>query len=440
MMREVTEEHSRVYIRSEVLTDEPISNAEWNSKVPSFDVSSLVPETFDSWAVPTSKYQRSFGIPPTSRPTSNEGKTERALQDASKYMDATTNRFRLPTPTPPQNASLRKYRLSRSPLDSLQEEFKRYGSLETKGTLAICPEDGSEDKDDASLDTLDWSFIQKKFELPEHPKISDCPSLATGSTISSRNSSTRSTKSGKGEGSEQPEKGVCPIPECGRMMRDLAAHLLTHQAERPEKCPVDTCEYHTKGFARTYDKVRHTLKHFKGKFICDFCPTSGSVSERTFLRCDIFLRHLVSAHGVQQTPPARREELYHTGVIKQPRRRLGNQTVATCTLCSEPFDVQGFYEHLRGCVLRQVTRSYPTLQSFARVTPTDQQDESKGSLPDNSTVAPTDDITSVPQNAPGHGLETSSTTIRSTLVSYNLFAVSVSDFVSWRWGRNEVFV
>ncbi|KAF1952235.1 hypothetical protein CC80DRAFT_423229, partial [Byssothecium circinans] len=158
---------------------------------------------------------------------------------------------------------------------------------------------------------------------------------------------------------------MCPIPECGRVMRDLAAHLLTHQAERPEKCPLKTCEYYMKGFARTHDKVRHTLTHFKGSFVCNFCSTSGTVTDRTFQRCDIFLRHLVSVHGVEQVTPVRREELCRTGVMKQSQRSLGDQSVATCTLCSEPFDVQGFYEHLRGCVLRQVTRTYSPHQRDA---------------------------------------------------------------------------
>ncbi|KAF4998100.1 hypothetical protein FGRMN_3397 [Fusarium graminum] len=30
----------------------------------------------------------------------------------------------------------------------------------------------------------------------------------------------------------------CPHPDCGREFRDLASHMLTHQEERPEKCPI----------------------------------------------------------------------------------------------------------------------------------------------------------------------------------------------------------
>ncbi|KAF2442697.1 hypothetical protein P171DRAFT_47850 [Karstenula rhodostoma CBS 690.94] len=153
---------------------------------------------------------------------------------------------------------------------------------------------------------------------------------------------------------------MCPYPGCGRVLRDLPAHLLTHQAERPEKCPVGDCEYHVKGFARAYDRVRHTLSHFKETMVCGFCPTNVFAAERTFNRCDAFLKHLVTTHGVEQTPAGRKDDVY--GEKNWPQQHLTSQMVATCGLCSEPFDAQGFYEHLRGCALRQVTRSCTTVQ------------------------------------------------------------------------------
>lgn len=207
----------------------------------------------------------------------------------------------------------------------------------------------------------DWSFIQRRYELPLHARTDDCPSMTTGSTISSRNSSTRSTKSFRLDGAEVQEKGVCPYTECGRIFRDLKAHVLTHQAERPEKCPVETCEYHVKGFARPHDKVRHTMSHFKGTMVCGFCPGSGTGAEKSFNRCDVFTRHLINLHGVQQNV-SRRNEPHRAGAIKAPRKPSKSQGVATCSLCSEPFDAQGFYEHLSGCVLRQVARMYTKLQ------------------------------------------------------------------------------
>lgn len=51
-------------------------------------------------------------------------------------------------------------------------------------------------------------------------------------------------------GDESREKQRCPHPDCGKAFKDLKAHMLTHQTERPEKCPITTCEYHVKGFAR----------------------------------------------------------------------------------------------------------------------------------------------------------------------------------------------
>lgn len=65
---------------------------------------------------------------------------------------------------------------------------------------------------------------------------------------------------------EGKEKGRCPHPDCGRLFKDLKAHMLTHQSERPEKCPIVTCVYHTKGFARKYDRCRHTLTHYKRNY------------------------------------------------------------------------------------------------------------------------------------------------------------------------------
>ncbi|KAL5403564.1 hypothetical protein PMIN06_006711 [Paraphaeosphaeria minitans] len=289
--------------------------------------------------------------------------------------------------------SARRYRLSLSPLDSLQAEFKKYNSAKSNESLrlpqppqqrvlSLSQSTGPErtlsrkqarqfalpsnpgaftslaDVDelpDSVSDVPDWDFILKNSEAAERPRNSDCPSLATGSTISSRNSSTRSARSIKWDSLETQDKGMCPYPGCGRVLRDLSAHLLTHQSERPEKCPVGGCEYHVKGFARAYDRVRHTLSHFHETMECGFCPTSVFAGERAFNRCDAFLKHLVTTHGVEQTPAGRKDDA--CGGENKPHKCLTSQKVATCGLCSEPFDAQGFYEHLRGCALRRVTRS-----------------------------------------------------------------------------------
>lgn len=156
---------------------------------------------------------------------------------------------------------------------------------------------------------------------------------------------------------ETREKGLCPLPECGRVFKDLKAHMLTHQTERPEKCPIATCEYHHKGFARKYDKNRHTLTHYKGTMVCGFCPGSGSAAEKSFNRADVFKRHLTSVHGVEQNPPNSRK--------KSPAGRkpyTGGQSMAgTCSTCSVTFaNAQEFYEHLDDCVLRVVQQADPS--------------------------------------------------------------------------------
>ena len=155
------------------------------------------------------------------------------------------------------------------------------------------------------------------------------------------------------------EKGRCPHPDCGRHFKDLKAHMLTHQAERPEKCPIAKCLFNTKGFARKYDKNRHTLTHYKGTMVCGFCPGSGSAVEKSFNRADVFKRHLTTVHGVEQTAPNSRKRNSNG-----PARKTINQSedaTGKCSTCSVTFsNAQDFYEHLDDCVLRIVQREEPS--------------------------------------------------------------------------------
>ncbi|KJZ75685.1 hypothetical protein HIM_04842 [Hirsutella minnesotensis 3608] len=163
-------------------------------------------------------------------------------------------------------------------------------------------------------------------------------------------------------GDETKEKQRCTYPDCGKVFKDLKAHMLTHQNERPEKCPIQTCEYHVKGFARKYDKNRHTLTHYKGTMVCGFCPGSGSPAEKSFNRADVFKRHLTAVHGVEQTPPNSRKKT-PTGVgIGAGKKLTGYAPDATgkCSTCSQTFsNAQDFYEHLDDCVLRIVQQEDP---------------------------------------------------------------------------------
>ncbi|KAK3330852.1 hypothetical protein B0H66DRAFT_76905 [Apodospora peruviana] len=146
----------------------------------------------------------------------------------------------------------------------------------------------------------------------------------------------------------------CPHPECGRVFKDLQAHMLTHQEERPEKCPIETCEYHIKGFARKYDKNRHALTHYKGTMVCPFCAGAGTSYEKAFNRADVFKRHLTAMHNVEQTPPNSRKLILTAGTGRSGG--LG----AKCSICQSQFaTAQEFYEHLDDCVLNVIVPSTP---------------------------------------------------------------------------------
>lgn len=136
--------------------------------------------------------------------------------------------------------------------------------------------------------------------------------------------------------------------------------MLTHQLERPEKCPILNCEYNQKGFARKYDRNRHTLTHYKGTMVCGFCPGSGSAIEKSFNRADVFKRHLTSVHGVEQAPPNSRRKSPSAAATKSLSSYCQDAT-GKCSTCAAVFsNAQDFYEHLDECVLRVVQQEEPS--------------------------------------------------------------------------------
>ncbi|KAB5536578.1 hypothetical protein GE09DRAFT_1176484 [Coniochaeta sp. 2T2.1] len=172
-----------------------------------------------------------------------------------------------------------------------------------------------------------------------------------------------------GASSSGGNRNRCPYPDCGRVFKDLAAHMLTHMEERPEKCPIETCEYHTKGFARKYDKNRHALTHYKGTMVCPFCPGAGTAYEKAFNRADVFKRHLTAVHNVEQTPPNQRKTVVVTGPGGTIAAKAGGtgadvapegKNGARCSICHAQFaTAQEFYEHLDDCVLSVVVPGTP---------------------------------------------------------------------------------
>ncbi|KAL2802649.1 hypothetical protein BJX63DRAFT_414498 [Aspergillus granulosus] len=216
---------------------------------------------------------------------------------------------------------------------------------------------------------LKHSFSQQSNLLPPSPSTMPSGPLSRPVSIYDRRSSISSIHSRPSQASpaassteldeDTKEKGRCPHPDCGRVFKDLKAHMLTHQSERPEKCPIVTCEYHTKGFARKYDKNRHTLTHYKGTMVCGFCPGSGSPAEKSFNRADVFKRHLTSVHGVEQTPPNCRKR--SPAASSKSVSDYCQDATGKCSTCSGTFsNAQDFYEHLDDCVLRVVQQEEPS--------------------------------------------------------------------------------
>jgi len=200
------------------------------------------------------------------------------------------------------------------------------------------------------------------------PYVFNFPSQPGQSIGGYRRPSVSSTHSGASQQSprishadgdeEGREKGRCL--DCGRVFKDLKAHMLTHLPTRPEKCPIVNCEYHLKGFARKYDKNRHTLTHYKGTMVCGFCPGSGSSAEKSFNRADVFKRHLTSVHGVEQNPPNCRKRSPTSSSAKK-LSGYSDDATGKCSTCSATFsNAQDFYEHLDDCVLRVVQQEEPS--------------------------------------------------------------------------------
>jgi len=154
--------------------------------------------------------------------------------------------------------------------------------------------------------------------------------------------------------SDSKDKPACP--ECGKRFKDMKAHMMTHQNVRPEKCPVVSCSFNRKGFARKYDQQRHTLTHYKGTMVCPFCPGAGTAAEKSFNRADVFKRHLTTVHGAITSPPNSKKGAA-TVTKKTPVQT--HDGVGRCLVCSDSLSVQEFYDHLDDCVLRYVQKGDP---------------------------------------------------------------------------------
>ncbi|KAL8821639.1 MAG: hypothetical protein Q9191_007267, partial [Dirinaria sp. TL-2023a] len=159
--------------------------------------------------------------------------------------------------------------------------------------------------------------------------------------------------------SKAEPKEVSPRPG---LSKNAKPRKLAHQSERPEKCPIESCEWSRKGFARKHDRNRHILTHFEGKLVCIFCSDAGSASQKNFNRMAAFKRHLVSVHGAEQMPRNCRKKK-----TTAPRNSLSTTVVAEggkCSSCFETFhNAQAFYEHVESCVLLHVVHEQGSKQT-----------------------------------------------------------------------------
>jgi hypothetical protein len=224
----------------------------------------------------------------------------------------------------------------------------------------------------------DWTLIlQDDYHLQGHSQHpSRCPSLMSNGTLSSRNSSTRSTRSSAwGSIGHRDSNAIStsPIPEDA----NLSTRTPNFTGQLAEICPVKTCDRHRRGFTKAGDKARHVLTHCTRTLNCGFCCerkdskfipdhfTQFGWQAEAFTpgsnRVNLFLDHLVTYHGVREGRGLERPSKHPVyGVPIDVKQWRSEGPIATCAMCREPFAAQTMYEHLPGCILRDITRKADT--------------------------------------------------------------------------------
>ncbi|KAK3075789.1 hypothetical protein LTR53_000614 [Teratosphaeriaceae sp. CCFEE 6253] len=201
----------------------------------------------------------------------------------------------------------------------------------------------------------------------------------------------------------------CPIATCGRYVKHLAGHMTTHHSKRPEKCPVPSCEYHDRGFARKYDRDRHARTHYNGTISCGFCPGAGTTAETSFSRADVFKRHLTAVHHAEQAPPDARRKAKNSQPANTPAE--GREGSNSCTICDMVFTAaQDLMDHLDECVLQAVTRQTQERPQQHHLDPQQPGMSQESSGKDNATTSTPSESPAV---APRHHDPTSPLLARS---------------------------
>ncbi|KAJ2984630.1 hypothetical protein NUW58_g5957 [Xylaria curta] len=243
---------------------------------------------------------------------------------------------------------------------------------EVRQSIDVNENESSSGEDENEVRMIEEYTLPRQPSFLEAPRLAPAPPQGPVLAPSVAPSLESTVHSSPNISKAEDNRNRCPFPDCGRVFKDLTAHMLTHQEERPEKCPIETCEYHTKGFARKYDKNRHALTHYKGTMVCPFCPGPGTAYEKAFNRADVFKRHLTAVHNVEQTPPNSRKM-----IITGSSSRNGGD--AKCSICQTRFSTaQEFYEHLDDCVLNVIVPTTPKVSRDQTSTP--QKGEQKNVL------------------------------------------------------------
>ncbi|KAH8643528.1 hypothetical protein IG631_00991 [Alternaria alternata] len=189
-------------------------------------------------------------------------------------------------------------------------------------------------------------FSQNAVQSP-----SRCPSLMSSATLSSRNSSTRSTRSLESIGRHLNRYSKTETEDIFAI--DIGEHSPTQStrftAQAVELCPWKGCERHLRGFTKAGDRERHLLVHCEMTLVCGFCEPSTChpvVFGEGPDRVSRFLKHLKCYHYADLSYP----------LTQYSRMDHAYTYLAQCPICKTHLTAESMYEHLPDCVGHEVTR------------------------------------------------------------------------------------
>ena len=174
--------------------------------------------------------------------------------------------------------------------------------------------------------------------------LDDCPSLSSGSTVSSRNPSARSSTASYSSARDQTRRQ-------SNISQGRNSQIIVKLSRPFETCPLKSCEYHLRGFSNKYQRDFHVVEHFTGPLECGFCPKDIAKGDRSFHDCESFRRHLSGIHKAL--------EIYEERLINPGEKETtdldkgvrGDTIFADCNLCCKKFDPPRMWSHLQQCVL-----------------------------------------------------------------------------------------